>query len=73
MPINAEELPNNTFIEQNDNNFYSLATNPDNSQLLVSDALNYTQQADVFIFSSQAEPIDTLKVGIIPGFFCFKY
>lgn len=72
MPIESESLPSNPLIEQNGRLFYGLSVNPDNSEIYVSDALDYTQRGTVFRYSASGQAIDSFKVGINPGYFCFK-
>lgn len=52
--------------------FYGLTVDPVTSDIYVADAIDHVQRGVVYHFSSQAQPIDTFKVGVIPGAFCFK-
>ena len=72
MPIESVSLPANPFIVQNGRLFYGLSINPGNSDIYVSDALDYTQRGTIFRYSASGEPIDSFKAGINPGNFCFK-
>jgi len=72
MPINSETLPNTAFIEQKTRLFYGLAIDPNNSDIYISDAIDNCQNGYVYRYNAKGFPVDTFKVGIIPGAFCFK-
>jgi DNA-binding beta-propeller fold protein YncE len=75
MPVDAEVLPDIPFIRATDLTgtklFYSLGINPSNSEIYVGDAIDHVQNGVIYRFSADSTPIDTFRVGIIPGFFCF--
>lgn len=52
--------------------FYGLAVDQSNSEVYVSDAIDFTQRGIVYRFSAAGEALDTIRSGIIPGSFCFK-
>lgn len=52
--------------------YYGLDIDPLNGEIYVADAIDYVQQGAVYRFRPNGVPIDTFKVGIIPGAFCFK-
>lgn len=52
--------------------YYGLAIDPETSEIYVADAIDYVQKGVVYRFLENKTPIDTFKVGIIPGEFCFK-
>lgn len=52
--------------------FYGLTIDPVSSEIYVSDAIDYVQSGNIYRFSPLGIPIDTFKVGISPGAFCFK-
>ena len=72
MPINSETLPNTPFIQQKKRLFYGLGIDPYNSDIYVSDAIDNTQNGYVYRYNANGDLIDSMKVGIIPGAFCFK-
>ena len=71
MPVAAGELPREPFIPQNGTLFYSLGIDPLNSDIYVSDAVDFVSPGKVYRFSASGIAKDTLTVGIIPGDFCF--
>ena len=52
--------------------FYGLGIDPQRSDIYVADAIDNVQRGVVYRYNANAVPLDTLKVGIIPGGFCFK-
>lgn len=72
MSVNDKELPTDPIIPQEHNTFYALSVNPNNGNLIISDALDYMQRGKVFIYSSSGLLTDSITAGIIPGNFCFK-
>jgi len=72
MPVNSKHLPEKPFIEQHQNLFYTLGVDPVNTDIYVADAIDYVQAGVVYRFRRDAVPLDTFRVGINPGWFCFK-
>lgn len=72
MSITASSLPKTPLINQNSKNFYALGDDPGNGTIYVSDAMDYTEDGKVFVYSPTGNVEDSLTVGIIPGSFCFK-
>lgn len=52
--------------------FYGLGIDPRNSEIYVSDAIDYQQKGVVYRYSPKRELIHQFRVDLIPGFFCFK-
>jgi hypothetical protein len=72
MPINDQSLPSMPVINQDGRSFYALGVDPGNGTVYVSDAKDYTQSGEVFVYSSTGQVQDSITAGIIPGGFCFK-
>lgn len=52
--------------------FYGLGVDPSGSGIFVADAIDKVQRGVVYRYSPAAMPLDTFRVGIVPGGFCFK-
>ena len=72
MGIDDENMPEEAFIQGDNNLFYALSIDPQSSQIYCSDALDFLQRGYVYSFHPNGFPIDTFKVGIAPGGFGFK-
>ncbi|HDQ15984.1 MAG TPA: hypothetical protein ENN45_02890 [Bacteroidetes bacterium] len=70
MSVNDSILPTQAFIEAGTRNFYAMSIAPDN-RIFLSDALDYQQNGDIYIYSSSAKLLHQSKAGIIPSFFYF--
>jgi hypothetical protein len=72
MAVDATELPGEAFISaESEKLFYSLGIDPVTSEIYVGDAIDNVQPGVVYRYTAQGLPEDTLRVGIIPGAFCF--
>jgi len=76
MPANLEATPSvciqSTHTGSMYGGFYGLGVDPYRSEIYVADALDLSQAGVVYRYSSTIQPIDTFKVGVIPGGFCFR-
>ena len=52
--------------------YYGLDIDPASGEVYVADAIDYVQPGVIYRYQSNGIPVDTFKVGIIPGAFCFK-
>lgn len=60
-----------TYENQLTGGYRSVAVDPVSSDIYVGDAIDLVQPGIVYRFSPQANPVDTFRVGIIPGSFTF--
>jgi YVTN family beta-propeller protein len=52
--------------------YYSLGVDPASSEIYVADAIDFVQRGVVYRYLPGGQPVDTFRVGINPGSFCFR-
>ena len=72
MEADTESLPAVPFLPYTGTLYYGLGIDPDTGEVYVADAIDYVQHAVVYRFTPEGGAVDTLRVGITPGSFCFK-
>jgi hypothetical protein len=72
MGISQKSLPDSSFISLENKLFYSLGVNPENNEIYVSDAIDYTQNAVIYRYAQQGMLIDSFLVDINPSDFLFR-
>ena len=73
MDIGSDVLPLTHLIEQKPGEyFYKIGINPINSDVFVTDAVDFAQQGYLSIYTPKGTFISKMKAGIIPGSMCFK-
>lgn len=72
MPAEAQNPPSEPIIASNGTIYYSLTISPENGDIYVGDAIDYTQNGVVMRYSAAGNLLDTFQVGINPGNFCWR-
>lgn len=72
LPVSEQQLSNQPLIPQKKNQtYYSLGIDPNNGQIYVGDAVNFDQKGVIYRYNTNANPLDSFRVGVIPGEFIF--
>lgn len=75
-PVLSEEDPELFIPRPSSGNdpagYYGLAVDPATSEIYVADAINFVQRGMVYRYLPGGQPVDTFRVGINPGAFCFQ-
>jgi hypothetical protein len=72
MSVTDTGLPADPFIKMRNNDFYSIAIDPETSIIYAGDPMDYLQNGHLYRFAPDGGLIDSMRVGINPGAFCFK-
>ncbi len=72
LSVNQTTLGDRPFLSTGSHLYYSLAVDPQTSEIYLSDAIDYQQRGIIYRYSAPGAKIDSFKTGIIPGSFCFK-
>jgi DNA-binding beta-propeller fold protein YncE len=59
-------------ITENGRHIYSLGVDPSDGRVYVGDAVDYQQDGWVYRYSAAGSAIDSFRVGVNPGYFCFS-
>jgi len=68
MSVNSDRLPGTSFIAADGRLFYSLCVDPLTSEIYAGDAIDYIQQGVVYRYNAGGIVVDTIRVGVNPGF-----
>ena len=72
MSVDAEQVPENPFLDYRDTRYYGLTIDPESGDVYVADAIDYQQQGIIYRYTKKGELVDEFYVGITPGAFCWK-
>jgi YVTN family beta-propeller protein len=72
MPVTANSIPNEVFIDNGTSNFYAIGIEPFTGIIYVADAVDYVQRGLIYRFKPNGSLINTFRAGIIPGNFYFN-
>jgi len=73
LDITSTEIPGTTFIiQQNGEYLYKLGINPLNGDILVTNAVDFSQPGYVSVYTSKGNLITTQQAGIAPGNMWFR-
>jgi DNA-binding beta-propeller fold protein YncE len=72
MSIFSLTLPSLSYISQSGHYFYKIGINPVNSDIFVTDAVDYQQKGYVLYYRKDGTLVSTQMADVIPGLMCFK-
>jgi hypothetical protein len=72
MNIGSDGLPSTPLISEAGGYFYKIGVNPVNSDIFITDAVDYTQQGFVLYYKKDGTFVSKNRSDIIPGLMCFK-
>jgi hypothetical protein len=72
MDITSGQLPASALIPEAGRNFYKLGINPANNDILVTDAVDFTQPGYVLVYTVNGALVTKQRSDILPGSMCFK-
>jgi YVTN family beta-propeller protein len=72
MDIHAENLPASILINESGSPYYKLAVNPVNSDIFVTDPVDYVQNGYLLCYKNNGAFVAKYSAGVIPGSMCFR-
>lgn len=70
--IADSNLPVEPMVRRGNKNFYGLGIHPNNYSIYASDALDYSQRSNIYVFDQNGNQINTFKAGINANGFYFE-
>ncbi len=72
MAISDNNLPSAAFIAKGTKTFYGLGINPNDHTIYASDALNFNQKSNIYIYNTDGSQKKYFKAGLIANGFYFE-
>ncbi|MEI6049867.1 MAG: DUF5074 domain-containing protein [Bacteroidota bacterium] len=72
MDINSVNLPATPLIPESGAYFYKIAVNPINSDIFITDAVDFMQPGYILVYKNDGTFVSKQRTDIIPGSMCFK-
>ncbi len=72
LSVDSPVSQRSTIIAKGTHNWYGLGIHPFTEDVYVSDAFDYLQSSEVFIYSKEGDPKSSFTAGVISGGFWFK-
>ncbi|MDX2173706.1 MAG: hypothetical protein SFY56_11345 [Bacteroidota bacterium] len=72
MSISSSSLPQTPIIAQGNKNFYGLGINPNDYTIYASDALDYIQKSNIYVYDINGNLKQNFKAGLISNGFYFE-
>ncbi len=69
--VNDNSEPASAWMPAGSHSWYSIAVDPDNEEVYIGDAGNFASNGKVYRYKNDLTPVDTITVGIAPGFMLF--
>lgn len=72
MGIYDTRPPVRPFLKKRSTRYFGLTVDPERGDVYVADAVDYQQPGVVYRYTAAGETVDSFRVGINPGAFCWK-
>jgi len=72
MPVNSASIPSTAFIDKVNKTFYGLGINPNDYTIYASDALDYIQKSNIYVYDMNANQKTFFKAGTNANSFYFE-
>jgi hypothetical protein len=72
LGLYSEDLPATAFIPESGAFFYKIGINPINSDIFITDAVDFMQQGYVLLYKNDGTFVSKQRADIIPGSMCFN-
>ena len=72
MAIGDQGFPGGAFIEKGSKNFYGMGVDPNTGKIYASDALDYVQRSNIYVYDNNGTQVTVFKAGINANGFYFE-